>query len=176
VPRHRRGGSITGRLGPSFFHFFTPQSTTTCAPRAAQQRSEIFSVNFSIAHLLGIHLDYVATTLDCCFNSLYRLSLALQLCKTSNWRMAPNGHTPAGAKSVDRSPGGSRPAWHQRHGSAEFKNWQRENPTQNLSYDEWKASKHVEGLSLYYAALNIWEESESSVSQSSFVLLFYVRA
>jgi hypothetical protein len=166
VPRHRRGGSITGRLGPSFFHFFTPQPTTTCAQLAARQPQEAFSVNFSIAHLFVGHLLHVATALNYCFGNSYRLSTALQPCKTSNRRMAPNGHTPAGARSNDRPPSGSRPIWHQKHGNAEFQNWQKENPTQDISYDEWKSSKHVEGLSLYYAALQIWEESDSSVSLS----------
>jgi hypothetical protein len=78
--------------------------------------------------------------------------------------MAPNGHASGDSQAVDHPPQvSSRPVWHERHGSAEFKNWQKENPTQHISYNDWKNSKHVEGLSLYYAALRIWEESDSSV-------------
>jgi len=58
----------------------------------------------------------------------------------------------------------SRPNWHARHGSGEFKIWQKEHPSEHISYDDWKSSPHGKGLSLYYAALHIWEESDSSVS------------
>lgn len=89
--------------------------------------------------------------------------------------MAPNGHAPAGLRTSDRSSQPStRAKWLKEHGSAEFKVWQKEHPTQHLTYDDWKTSKHVEGLSLYYAALQIWEESDSSVSRS--ICFFTYRA
>ncbi|KAH7393927.1 hypothetical protein DE146DRAFT_633864 [Phaeosphaeria sp. MPI-PUGE-AT-0046c] len=77
--------------------------------------------------------------------------------------MAPNGHAPADSRTADRSSQpSSRPMWLKRHGSTEFRDWQKEHPTQHLAYDDWKTSKHVDGLSLYYAALQIWDESDSS--------------
>jgi hypothetical protein len=79
--------------------------------------------------------------------------------------MAPNGHASSDQQTVDRrSQPSSRPAWHERRGSAEFRAWKMEHPKQHLSYDDWKVSSHVDGLSLYYAALHVWEESESSAS------------
>jgi hypothetical protein len=81
--------------------------------------------------------------------------------------MAPNGHTSAEPQSADRSAkGGMRAAWLKRRGSDEFKNWQAENPTEHIDFKEWKGSKHVEGLSLYYAAMQIWDETDSSVCRS----------
>jgi hypothetical protein len=113
---------------------------------------------------LGLHHHRAALFLNCRFDNLCRLSLALHLCKPTSNQMAPNGHAPAGPKSGDRShQPGSRQVWHENHGITEFKNWQEENPTQHLSYDDWKSSQHVAGLSLYYAAMQIWEESDSSV-------------
>ncbi|KAH8727219.1 hypothetical protein GQ44DRAFT_790048 [Phaeosphaeriaceae sp. PMI808] len=77
--------------------------------------------------------------------------------------MAFNGHAPPVSEQFDRqTQASSRPSWHEKHGSEEFKEWQAENPTQHISYEDWKSSKHVDGLSLYYAALRIWEESDSS--------------
>jgi hypothetical protein len=87
--------------------------------------------------------------------------------------MAPNGHASADPQSGDReNQAVPPPAWHERHGSVEFKNWQKENPTQHLSYEDWKSSKHVAGLSLYYAALHIWDESDSSVSDQPTVEIY----
>ncbi|KAH5053553.1 hypothetical protein HBH96_152440 [Parastagonospora nodorum] len=77
--------------------------------------------------------------------------------------MAPNGHAPAGDMSADNpSQVSSRPKWHARHGSGEFKIWQKEHPSEHISYDEWKSPQPGKGLSLYYAALHIWEESDST--------------
>ncbi|KAH7095116.1 hypothetical protein FB567DRAFT_511781 [Paraphoma chrysanthemicola] len=77
--------------------------------------------------------------------------------------MAPNGHAPKGSPAVDKN---SRPQtqsrWHERHGSAEFKLWQEENPTRQITYDDWKTSEHVNGLALYYAALHVFDDSTSS--------------
>jgi hypothetical protein len=78
--------------------------------------------------------------------------------------MAPNGYASADTQRVDHSVRtNSRPVWLESEKKADFNDWQKENPTQHLSFEEWKSSKHVEGLSLYYAALRIWEESDSSV-------------
>lgn len=81
--------------------------------------------------------------------------------------MAPNGHASSGAGSADPSTHGApRPSWLQAHGNTEFKAWQKEHPAESLSYEEWQKSKHtgIDGLTLYYAALQILEESDSSVS------------
>ncbi|KAL5121135.1 hypothetical protein ACEQ8H_000986 [Pleosporales sp. CAS-2024a] len=77
--------------------------------------------------------------------------------------MAANGHAAAESRSVHRqSARSSRPEWRVRYGSEEFKTWQKEHPSEHISYEDWKDSQHVKGLSLYYAALHIWEETDSS--------------
>jgi hypothetical protein len=56
------------------------------------------------------------------------------------------------------------PTWLESEKKTEYKNWLKENPTQHhQTFDDWKISKHADGLALYYAALRIWEESDSSV-------------
>jgi hypothetical protein len=160
----RRGGSITDELGPSFFHFFTPQSLPGCARLAPRLRSAKFPCHFFIAYLL-VYIITAHLTLNCCFGDLCRLSHDLHSYKTPSNKMAPNGHASADPRSGDHEHQSiPPPVWHESHGPAEFKNWQKENPTQHLSYEDWKSSKHVAGLSLYYAALRIWDESDSSVS------------
>jgi len=42
--------------------------------------------------------------------------------------------------------------------------WRADHPTQSISYDDWKTSHHVAGLSLFFAAADIFNESASSVS------------
>jgi hypothetical protein len=86
--------------------------------------------------------------------------------------MAPNGHTSTGLRSADRPvKGGMRASWLNRRGSIEFRNWQKENPTQHIDYNVWKDSEHVEGLSLYYAAMQIWDETDSSVSDVHYLAM-----
>jgi hypothetical protein len=158
------GGSIAVELGPNFFHFFTPQSFTDCARPAARRRLEAFLSDFHRVYLCLHHHHRAAFIPNCRLDNLCRLSLALHSYKIRSNEMAPNGHASGGSKSADRSHQAvSRSVWHENHGSTEFQNWQEENPTQHLSYDDWKSSKHVAGLSLYYAAMQIWEESDSSV-------------
>jgi len=78
--------------------------------------------------------------------------------------MAPNGHAPSEARDADRSnQNGSRPVWLEKHGDMEFKEWQKEHPANPISQKAWEKSKDIEGLTLYYAALQIWNESDSSV-------------
>jgi hypothetical protein len=79
--------------------------------------------------------------------------------------MAPNGHAASESRAADRpSQNNSRSPWLKKHGSVEFRAWQKEHPAQSLTKEEWQNSKHVDGLSLYYAALQIWDEPDSSVS------------
>jgi hypothetical protein len=49
----------------------------------------------------------------------------------------------------------------------EFKEWQKEHPADPISKKDWETSQNIEGLSLYYAALKIWDEPDSSVSCQS---------
>ncbi|KAF1946644.1 hypothetical protein EJ02DRAFT_216428 [Clathrospora elynae] len=76
--------------------------------------------------------------------------------------MAPNGHKALGHEDA-RHPGiNPPPCWLQKHGKDEYDAWRDEDPNHQSSYDEWKASgEHFGGLSLYYATLSIFEESDS---------------
>lgn len=78
--------------------------------------------------------------------------------------MAPIGHTPSGHRGTRESYSNSPSNWLDAYGHREYQSWRDENPTQHVSYDEWKTSNHANGLSLYYATLRIFEESDSSVS------------
>lgn len=79
--------------------------------------------------------------------------------------MAPNGHTASRQRSGRASLTKSRQDWLEQYGSDEYRIWQKENPSQPLSYEQWKQSNHVNGLSLYYATLHIFDEPDSSVSE-----------
>ncbi|OAL45984.1 hypothetical protein IQ07DRAFT_683416 [Pyrenochaeta sp. DS3sAY3a] len=76
--------------------------------------------------------------------------------------MAPIGHTPSGHRGTRESYSNSPSNWLDAYGHREYQSWRDENPTQQVSYDEWKTSNHANGLSLYYATLRIFEESDSS--------------
>ena len=76
--------------------------------------------------------------------------------------MAPNGHKSPKKHDV-RDPRNVSQSWLESNGKIEYQAWQAENAIQ-MSFDEWKSSKHVDGLSLYYAALSIFNEPDSSVS------------
>jgi len=93
--------------------------------------------------------------------------MSLAFHETTHDNMAPNGHTASVARPSESTPQkNSRPDWIKEHGIVEFKAWQKENPKQTVSYEEWssKGSNHIAGLSLFYAALSIWDEPDSSVS------------
>ncbi|CAO2656246.1 Nn.00g050490.m01.CDS01 [Neocucurbitaria sp. VM-36] len=83
--------------------------------------------------------------------------------------MAPNGHVASGLRDARQSQPSSLRSWLDEHGNSEFETWQHEHPTQHLSYDDWKTSQHVDGLSLYYAALHLFEESDSSDEETEIV-------
>ncbi|KAJ4365717.1 hypothetical protein N0V83_008337 [Neocucurbitaria cava] len=76
--------------------------------------------------------------------------------------MAPNGHAAAGRNEAHQSRSSSLRNWLDQYGDAEFRTWQDEHPTHDLTYDDWKHSEHVDGLSLYYATLSLFEEPDSS--------------
>ncbi len=77
--------------------------------------------------------------------------------------MAPNGHGASRRSDVQQSQATQHQSWLDQFGHSEYQNWRNGNPTKHLSYDDWKTSQHVDGLSLYYATLQIFEESDSSV-------------
>jgi hypothetical protein len=86
----------------------------------------------------------------------------------SSIKMAPNGHAASEPRSADRSSqSNSRSTWLKKHGSVEFRAWQKEHPGQPLTEQEWQNSTRVDGLALYYATLQIWDEPDSSVSHCS---------
>lgn len=81
--------------------------------------------------------------------------------------MALNGHAPSGYDHLNDSASQIKPLkdWLETHGRDEHDAWEHDNPTHRLSYEDWKVSNHVYGPYLYYATLQIWSESESSVRQ-----------
>jgi hypothetical protein len=88
-------------------------------------------------------------------------------------KMAPNGHAPTDLPAVDKqSQAHPRPIWYERQRRAEFKIWQKENPTQTLTFENWKNSKHVDGISLYCATLRIWDDLTTSVRQQLLISHF----
>lgn len=169
MPRHEPGGSIDG-LGPSFFHSQRSsrhnQKQLASRSRHDNYQKGLFLFFSSLEFwVYVISCNYFQhswiPTVDVAFVSQSASH------KSFDGGMAPNGHAPAGSRTADRSSQpSSRPMWLKTHGSTEFREWQKEHPTQQLTYDDWKTSRHVEGLSLYYAALQIWDESDSSVSCS----------
>lgn len=76
--------------------------------------------------------------------------------------MAPNGHKASQRRNGHQSHRSSCQSWLKTKGETEFEEWRADNPTQQLSYEDWKSSKHVAGLSLFFAAADIFNESESS--------------
>jgi hypothetical protein len=87
--------------------------------------------------------------------------------------MAPNGHAAPDQPSADRDARPYTPfKWLERRGSQEFRDWKQVNPATQMSFDEWKYSNQVYGLSLYHSALHVWDESDTSVGyQPIFSLL-----
>jgi hypothetical protein len=78
--------------------------------------------------------------------------------------MAPNGHTASTKKGTRKSRDAQSSSWMDKHGFEEYEAWKEANPDTRLPYDDWRQSnQHVNGLSLYYTTLNIFEESDSSV-------------
>ncbi|KAI8939462.1 hypothetical protein NX059_003237 [Plenodomus lindquistii] len=76
--------------------------------------------------------------------------------------MAPNGHKASERRDGHQSHKSSCQSWLKTKGEIEFEKWQTDNPTQQLSYKEWEKSEHVAGLSLFFAAADIFNESSSS--------------
>jgi hypothetical protein len=125
----------------------------------------LFSVKFSFA------LVPAGIVIACCYS---RIAAAAILCRwsfvlpddTFGQEMAPRDYSYVpGDQLADRTlEGNSRPMmWLESEKKTEWKNWLKENPTQHATFEDWKALKHTDGLALYYAALRIWEESDSSV-------------
>ena len=85
--------------------------------------------------------------------------------------MPPNGHKASPRCPRPRAHKSSCQSWIQAKGLHEFDVWRADHPTQSISYDDWKTSHHVAGLSLFFAAADIFNESASSVS---FFFLFYL--
>jgi hypothetical protein len=81
--------------------------------------------------------------------------------------MALNGHAPPGHNRPNDSASQikSLKDWLETHGRDDFDAWKHDNPTQHLSYEDWKVSNHVYGPYLYYATLQVWSESDPSVCQ-----------
>lgn len=80
--------------------------------------------------------------------------------------MAPNGHAASGKKGVRKSSEESPGFWEDKHGHREFMDWKEANQNGPFpSYEEWVESQKITGgLSLYYTALSMFEESDSTVS------------
>ncbi|KAF1843833.1 uncharacterized protein K460DRAFT_357513 [Cucurbitaria berberidis CBS 394.84] len=76
--------------------------------------------------------------------------------------MAPNGHAAPGRRDTRQSQSSSVQNWLDKYGDSEYQTWRHENPKEQLSYDDWKTSGHVDGLTLYYATLRLFEQSDSS--------------
>lgn len=77
--------------------------------------------------------------------------------------MARNGDPP----ELDEHGYPPRPEpWHESHGREEFKLWQKAHPLNHISYENWKVSTYVDGLSLYYAAVRICTDFPDSDSVS----------
>lgn len=76
--------------------------------------------------------------------------------------MAPNGRKASQRRNRHQSQKSSCHSWLETNGKAEFDKWRLDNPTQEISYEVWKKSEHVEGLSLFFAAADILNESDSS--------------
>ncbi|KAH8644191.1 hypothetical protein IG631_01655 [Alternaria alternata] len=78
--------------------------------------------------------------------------------------MAPNGHQASAKKGIHKSSDSSSVFWEDKHGHREFMDWKEAN--QNgpfLSYEEWvESQKKSGGLSLYYTALRMFEDSDST--------------
>jgi hypothetical protein len=81
--------------------------------------------------------------------------------------MAPNGHKATGRKGARQSRDTGSTSFWESQGRDVWKKWQEEDPTHDLPYLEWQNSKHVTGLPLYYATLDVLQESDSSVSHQS---------
>lgn len=82
--------------------------------------------------------------------------------------MAPNGHTASGKRGARKSRDAQSASWLDKHGFEEYEAWKEANPDTRILYDDWKQSNQSNsGLSLYYTTLHIFEESDSSVGQSS---------
>ncbi|KAH7345987.1 hypothetical protein BKA66DRAFT_324251 [Pyrenochaeta sp. MPI-SDFR-AT-0127] len=76
--------------------------------------------------------------------------------------MAPNRRAAHNHRDSQQSLTSPPQPWFDDYGHREYQTWRAENPTHHLSYDDWKISKHVDGLALYYATLRILDESDSS--------------
>lgn len=83
----------------------------------------------------------------------------------SRFTMAPNGHAASGRKSTHKSSDSSSVFWEDKHGHREFMDWKEANQNgPSPSYEEWvESQKMTGGLSLYYTALSMFEESDSTV-------------
>lgn len=55
----------------------------------------------------------------------------------------------------------SPPEWIEQCCLSKYYEWIKTNPKQQVSYETWKKSKDTKGLALYYAALNIWDETDT---------------
>lgn len=82
--------------------------------------------------------------------------------------MAPNGHPTTDPSPVNGQSGNepSKPWWI-KNGQKEYKAWQKAHPLNHIAYEKWKTSKYVDGISLYYATLGIFDGSDSSVIYST---------
>jgi hypothetical protein len=79
--------------------------------------------------------------------------------------MAPNGHAASGKKGLRKSSDNSPVFWEDKYGHREFMDWKEANQNGPFpSYEEWMESQKLTGgLSLYYTALRMFEESDSTV-------------
>ncbi|KAF7681833.1 hypothetical protein GT037_000809 [Alternaria burnsii] len=78
--------------------------------------------------------------------------------------MAPNGHQASAKKGIHKSSDSSSVFWEDKHGHREFMDWKEANQNGPFpSYEEWvESQKKSGGLSLYYTALRMFEDSDST--------------
>ncbi|CAN9299019.1 unnamed protein product [Alternaria alternata] len=78
--------------------------------------------------------------------------------------MAPNGHQAPAKKGIHKSSDSSSVFWEDKHGHREFMDWKEANQNGPFpSYEEWvESQKKSGGLSLYYTALRMFEDSDST--------------
>lgn len=170
MPRDARRGSLTDLDLRSSTSLLTPHHKPVRNSTHTSHRESHLSISYIALFLVNIVIScqYLSTA-----TTPVHVKQWLALTETLIPKMAPNGHAPTDLPAVDKqSQAYSRPKSYERKRSAEFKIWQKENPTQTLTYDDWKSSKHVDGISLYYATLHIWDDLTTSVRQQLLISHF----
>lgn len=159
-----RDVDLLGWTWTFFLSLHPTDFATSPTPRAqlAARLPPALIRQFYYCAIFGLHYHLTSTSLFwLCRSYAACLSLSRRLFRNS---MAPNGHAAAGRNEARQSRSSSLRNWLDQYGDTEFRTWQDEHPTHDLTYDDWKHSEHVDGLSLYYATLSLFEEPDSSVS------------